>query len=75
MTDYIPSQEVIKRVLKNENSEEYDVGYYMGVKSVPISTFLSVSMKYHECAKDILWEYISDKDVPEIQKRLEELEE
>jgi len=64
MTTYIPSQEVIKRVLKNENSDEYDVGYYMGVQS----------MKYHEWAKDILWKYISDKDVPEIQKRLEELE-
>ena len=25
---------------------------------------------YHEKAKDILWEYISDKDLPEIQKRL-----
>ena len=25
---------------------------------------------YHEKAKDILWEYISDKDLLEIQKRL-----
>ncbi len=29
---------------------------------------------YHEKKSDILWEYISDKDIPEIQKRLEELE-
>jgi len=64
MTEYIPSQEAIKRVLKNENSEEYDVGYYMGVQSV----------KYHEEAKNILWEYTSKHDYEEIQKRLEELE-
>jgi len=25
---------------------------------------------YHEKAKDILWEYISDKDIPEIEERL-----
>ena len=65
MTDYIPSQEAIKRVLKNENSEEYDVGYYMGVQS----------MKYHEWAKDILWEYTDKHDYEEIQKKLEELDE
>ena len=29
---------------------------------------------YHQKKSDILWEYISDKDIPEIQKRLEELE-
>ena len=29
---------------------------------------------YHEKKSDILWEYISDKDIPEIEKRLEELE-
>ena len=64
MSEYIPNQETIKRVLKSENSEEYEVGYYMGIKS----------MKYHEKKSDILWEYISDKDIPEIQKRLEKLE-
>jgi len=64
MSEYIPNQETIKRVLKSENSEEYEVGYYMGIKS----------MKYHEEKSDILWEYISDKDIPEIQKRLEKLE-
>ncbi len=65
MSEYIPSQEAIKRVLKNENSEEYDVGYYMGVQS----------MKYHEWAKDILWEYTDKHDYEEIQKKLEGLEE
>ena len=29
---------------------------------------------YHRKKADILWGYISDKDIPEIQKRLEELE-
>ena len=29
---------------------------------------------YHEKAKDILWEYISESDIDEITKRLEELE-
>jgi len=62
MSDYI--DEEIKRILKTENSDEFDVGYHMGIKS----------MKYHEEKSNVLWEYISDKDVPEIQKRLEELE-
>lgn len=64
MSEYIPSQEKIIRVLKNENSDEYDVGYYMGIKS----------MEYHKEKADILWGYISDKDIPEIEKKLEELE-
>lgn len=29
---------------------------------------------YHEKAKDILWEYVSEKDISEITKRLEEIE-
>lgn len=29
---------------------------------------------YHEKAKDILWEYVSDSDIDEITKRLEEIE-
>ena len=29
---------------------------------------------YHEKAKDILWEYVSYSDIPEITKRLEEIE-
>jgi len=33
------------------------------------------ALKYHEEAKNILWEYISKHDYEEIQKRLEELEE
>ena len=28
------------------------------------------NIDYHEKAKDILWEYISDKDISEIQERL-----
>ena len=64
MTDYIPSQETIKRVLKSDNSDDFNVGYYMGVQS----------MKYHEWAKDILWEYTDKHDYEEIQKKLEELE-
>ena len=37
--------------------------------------FLKLTTKdYHDKKSDILWEYISDKDIPEIQKRLEELE-
>ena len=39
MSEYIPSQETIKRVLKNENSEEYEVGYYMGIKSMKYQLF------------------------------------
>ena len=64
MTDYIPSRETIKRVLKSDNSDDFNVGYYMGVQS----------MKYHEWAKDILWEYTDKHDYEEIQKKLEELE-
>ena len=29
---------------------------------------------YHEKAKDILWEYVSEKDISEITKRLKEIE-
>jgi len=32
------------------------------------------ALKYHEEAKNILWEYTSKHDYEEIQKRLEELE-
>jgi len=28
----IPSEETIKEVLKQENSDEFDVGYYLGFK-------------------------------------------
>tara|TARA_R110002020_G_scaffold155487_12_gene336576 strand:+ start:275 stop:406 length:132 start_codon:yes stop_codon:yes gene_type:complete len=28
----IPSKETIKKVLKQENSDEFDVGYYLGFK-------------------------------------------
>jgi len=35
---------------------------------------LATKEDYHEKKSDILWEYILDKDIPEIQKRLEELE-
>lgn len=65
MTDYIPSRETIKRVLKSESSDDFNVGYYMGVQS----------MKYHEWAKDILWEYTDKHDYEEIQRKLKELEE
>jgi hypothetical protein len=30
-------------------------------------------LHYHQSAKDILWEYISDDDNVEIQKRLEKI--
>ena len=30
---------------------------------------------YHEKAKDILWEYISDKDLPVIEQRLSDIEQ
>jgi len=30
-------------------------------------------LHYHQSAKDILWEYISDNDNVEIQKRLEKI--
>ena len=35
--------------------------------------WLRIVIKELEAEKDILWEYISDKDVDEISKKLEEL--
>ncbi len=32
-------------------------------------------MDYHEKVKEILWEYISEKDIPEIEKRIENLKD
>ena len=40
------------------------------VKDITINEVKKVESYY----SDILWEYISDKDIPEIQKRLEQLE-
>jgi len=34
---------------------------------------LRILIKQLEAEKDILWEYISDKDIDEIYKKLEEL--
>jgi len=53
--------------LKNDN-------VYVGKLSGADDWIKNLKEKYHEEKSDILWEYISDKDVPEIQKRLEELE-
>mgnify|MGYP001443126617 FL=1 len=35
--------------------------------------WLQIVIKQLEAEKDILWEYISDKDIDEIYKKLEEL--
>ena len=35
---------------------------------------ISDALVYNEQAKEILWEYISSKDIPEIMSRLQELE-
>ena len=35
--------------------------------------WLRIVIKELEAEKDILWEYISDKDIDEIYKKLEEL--
>ena len=48
----------IEDVMSSENNKEFDVGYYKGLSD------------YHEKVKDILWEYISDKDIQEIEERL-----
>ena len=35
-----------------------------------ILNYIAKEGEYNEIAKGILWEYISDKDIPEIEKRL-----
>ena len=35
-----------------------------------IINYIAKEGEYNEKAKDILWEYISDKDIPEIKERL-----
>ena len=35
-----------------------------------IINYIAKEGEYNEKAKDILWEYISDKDIPEIEERL-----
>ena len=35
--------------------------------------WLQIVIKQLEAEKDILWEYISDKDIDEIYKKLEEI--
>jgi len=56
------TDEDIEEVMNSDNSKEFDVGYYKGLAD------------YHEKAKDILWEYIFEKDIPEIAERLDNLD-
>tara|TARA_Y100001938_G_scaffold82028_1_gene113064 strand:- start:137 stop:382 length:246 start_codon:yes stop_codon:yes gene_type:complete len=35
-----------------------------------IINYIAKEGEYNDKAKDILWEYISDKDIPEIEERL-----
>lgn len=52
------TDEDIKEVMKSENSKEFDVGYYQGL------------LDYESKCQSIFWEYVSEKDIPEIQRRL-----
>ena len=52
---------------QDEPDVSFDVGFYRGL--LEAKNYLNQN-DYHEKAKDILWEYISDKDIPEIEKRL-----
>ena len=36
-----------------------------------IKNYIAKEGEYNEKAKEILWEYISDKDIPEIEERLD----
>jgi len=52
---------------QDEPDVSFDVGFYRGL--LEAKNYLNQD-DYHDKAKDILWEYISDKDIPEIQERL-----
>ena len=55
---------------QDEPDVSFDVGFYRGL--LEAKNYLNQN-DYHEKAKDILWEYISDKDLPEIEKRLSDV--
>ena len=52
---------------QDEPDVSFDVGFYRGL--LEAKNYLNQD-DYHKKAKEILWEYISDKDIPEIEKRL-----
>ena len=55
----IITDEDIEEVMNSDNSKEFDVGYYKGL------------LDYESKCQSIIWEYISEKDIPEIASRLD----
>ena len=53
---------------ETDSGVSFDVGFYRGL--LEAKNYLNQEDDYHEKAKDILWEYISKHDIPEIEKRL-----
>ena len=53
------TDEDIEEVMNACNSKEFDVGYYKGL------------LDYESKCQSIIWEYISEKDIPEIAARLD----
>ena len=53
------TDEDIEEVMNACNSKEFDVGYYKGL------------LDYESKCQSIIWEYISEKDIPKIAARLD----
>ncbi len=58
---------------QDEPDVSFDVGFYRGL--LVAKNYLNQEDDYHEKAKDILWEYISENDIEEIEERLSAMED
>ncbi len=58
---------------QDEPDVSFDVGFYRGL--LEAKNYLNQEDDYHEKAKDILWEYISENDIEEIEEKLSAMED
>ena len=64
---YFTDEQEVEVMQETDTDVSFEVGFYRGL--LEAKNYLNQD-DYHKKAKDILWEYISDKDIPEIEERL-----
>ena len=64
---YFTDEQEVEVMQETDTDVSFEVGFYRGL--LEAKNYLNQD-DYHKKAKEILWEYISDKDIPEIEERL-----
>ena len=73
--NYFTNEEESEVMNQNDSDLNFDVGFYKGLLEAQLIQSNSNNQNnYNEKAKDILWEYISDEDINEIEQRLSKIE-